>query len=57
MQCENLNGPQLKAKLVVQSSDEMYKIVDFLNKNLKANNIIFGLTQCDDKMTMKIYET
>lgn len=39
--------------------DEMYKVVDFLNKTLKNKNIIFGLTRDTASGTMKIsiYET
>lgn len=39
--------------------DDMYQIVDFLNKNLKDRNLIFGLQQDDtdkDKMNIRIYE-
>ncbi|MHB1041242.1 MAG: YpmA family protein [Eubacteriales bacterium] len=39
--------------------DEMYKVVDFLNKSLKNRNIIFGLTRepGSGKMKISIYET
>lgn len=39
--------------------EEMYKVVDFLNKTLKDKNVIFGLTRNGDKGTMSIsiYET
>ena len=39
--------------------DDMYEIVDFLNKNLKEYGLMFGLKIDDeqkDKMTIKIYE-
>lgn len=37
---------------------EMYKVVDFLNKNLKEKNVMFGLTKDREsgKMTITIYE-
>jgi len=35
---------------------ELYKVVDFLNKNLKEHGLIFGLTKKDDKMVISIYE-
>ncbi|WP_027363682.1 YpmA family protein [Desulfotruncus alcoholivorax] len=41
------------------SYEEMYRIVDFLNKTLKEKyNIMFGLTKNneDDFMTITIYE-
>ncbi|OPX92385.1 MAG: hypothetical protein A4E53_00533 [Pelotomaculum sp. PtaB.Bin104] len=39
--------------------DDMYKIIDFLNKTLKNKHVIFGLTKDVAKDTMKIsiYET
>ncbi|MEW6726406.1 MAG: YpmA family protein [Bacillota bacterium] len=36
--------------------DEMYRVVDFLNKALKNRGLIFGLTQeKDGSMTIAIY--
>ncbi|TEB09988.1 YpmA family protein [Pelotomaculum propionicicum] len=42
-----------------KSYDEMYKVVDFLNKTLKDKNVIFGLTKAaeNDTMTISVYET
>lgn len=34
--------------------DEMYKIVDFLNKNLKDKQLMFGLSKDFQKGTMVI---
>ncbi|AEV68463.1 YpmA family protein [Acetivibrio clariflavus] len=48
---------ELKAKVQVESNIELYKVVDFLNKNLKDKNLIFGLSKENDKMTISIYET
>lgn len=41
------------------SHDEMYKVVDFLNKSLKHRNIMFGMTRNSDEntVTISIYET
>lgn len=38
--------------------DEMYKIVDYLNKNLKHKKVMFGLTKNKENgsMTISIYE-
>jgi len=47
----------LKATLEVQKNLELYKVIDFFNKNLKDKNLIFGLTMKDDKMIISIYET
>lgn len=36
---------------------DLYKLVDFLNKNLKDKNIIFGLSKKDDEtMVVAIYD-
>lgn len=48
---------ELKATIEVDSNIELYRIVDFLNKNLKEKNLIFGLSKKDGKMTVSIYET
>ncbi len=41
-----------------KSYDEMYKVVDFLNKTLKDKKVIFGLTKnkSNDTMSISIYE-
>lgn len=38
--------------------EEMYKIVDFLNKSLKNRRLMFGLAKSSDggSMTISIYE-
>ncbi|MDK2821858.1 MAG: hypothetical protein PWP31_1823 [Clostridia bacterium] len=40
------------------SNDELYKIVDLLNKTLKDYNLMFGLTKDEngETMTLSIYE-
>lgn len=50
---------ELIAAKSFKSHDEMYKIVDFLNKILKDKDVIFGLTKDakNDTMTIAIYET
>ncbi|MDD2443302.1 MAG: YpmA family protein [Desulfotomaculaceae bacterium] len=50
---------QLIAVKTFKSYDEMYKVVDFLNKMLKDKKIILGLTKDAQKGTMAItiYET
>ncbi len=58
-------GSQKQGKLELiavksfKSYDEMYKVVDFLNKTLKEKKLIFGLTKDTQKgsMTISIYET
>lgn len=39
-----------------EKGDELYKIVDFLNKTLKKRNLIFGLTSKGNNMAITIYE-
>lgn len=40
----------------VKANAEMYKVVDFLNKNLKEHQLMFGLTKKEETMTISIYE-
>jgi hypothetical protein len=48
---------ELKSVLEVEENPELYKIVDFLNKNLKEKKLLFGLTKKSNKMAISIYET
>ena len=48
---------ELKAALEVECNLELYKVIDFLNKNLKYKDLIFGLSQGNGKMKVTIYET
>jgi len=58
---ENPNSGKLEliAVKAFKSYEEMYKVVDFLNKTLKDKKVIFGLTKDTQKgtMTISIYET
>jgi hypothetical protein len=49
---------ELIATKSFKTYDEMYKVVDFLNKVLKDKKVIFGLTKDKngDTMTISIYE-
>ncbi|MDR2736094.1 MAG: YpmA family protein [Gracilibacteraceae bacterium] len=38
------------------SYSNLYKVVDFLNRNLRKHNLMFGLTKDEDIMTINIYE-
>ena len=54
---EKNNGKlELIALQKVQANPELYKIVDFLNKNLKNYHLMFGLSKKEDVMTITIYE-
>ncbi len=35
---------------------ELYKVVDFLNKNLREHRLMFGLTKKEDTMVISVYE-
>lgn len=48
---------ELKSTLEIESNAELYKVVDFLNKNLKDKRLIFGLSKKGKKMQISIYET
>ncbi|WP_059034351.1 YpmA family protein [Tepidanaerobacter syntrophicus] len=48
---------ELIAKKEVVYSDELYKVVDFLNKNLKNKKVIIGISKNGDMATISIYET
>jgi len=38
------------------SEQETYKIVDFLNRNLKKYNLLFGLVKEENDVMIKVYE-
>ncbi|ACX51743.1 hypothetical protein Adeg_0595 [Ammonifex degensii KC4] len=42
-----------------KACDELYRVVDFLNKTLKHKRVLFGLTKDSQKgeMIISIYET
>lgn len=48
---------ELKATIDVQANIELYKVIDFLNKNLKEKKLIFGLAKNEGTMKISIYET
>ena len=47
---------ELIATQRVSANSEMYKVVDFLNKNLKIYHLMFGLKKKDENMVISIYE-
>ncbi len=44
------------ATLKLQNNDELYRLVDFLNRNLKSYNLMFGLSRKGEEMTFSLYE-
>lgn len=54
---EKEDGLRLIAVKSFQACDEMYRIVDFLNKTLKERHIMFGLAKNErGTMDIKVYE-
>ncbi|MPM65894.1 hypothetical protein SDC9_112798 [bioreactor metagenome] len=47
---------QLIAMKEFKEYDEMYRVVDFLNKNLSDLNIIFGMHEKNNKHILAIYK-
>jgi len=47
---------ELVATLKLKKDDELYRLVDFLNRNLKSYNLMFGMTKKGEEMTFSIYE-
>jgi len=56
---QNQGKLELIALKTFKTNDEIYLLVDFLNKSLKEHNLIFGLTKdsTDQTMSIAIYET
>lgn len=48
---------ELIAKTEMVYNEELYKLVDFLNKNLKNKQVIIGISKKDDKAIISVYET
>lgn len=45
---------------VCEKTDDMYLFVDFLNRNLKDKDIVFGMSKCQDdpeKFEITLYRT
>lgn len=55
----NIKHDNLKLIAIMEFDEyeNMYKVVDFLNKNLKQRGIIFGLARKDGKDILSIYDT
>lgn len=49
---------ELIATKTLPAHEDMYKIVDFLNKTLKEKQVMFGLTlnKQENTMTVSVYE-
>lgn len=52
------DGLRTLASVTITAHDELYKLVDTLNRVLKDRNLLFGLSlEGDSKMTVTIYDT
>ncbi|MFZ3171507.1 MAG: YpmA family protein [Carboxydocellales bacterium] len=49
---------ELIATKTLTANEDMYKIIDFLNKTLKEKRVMFGLTlnRTENTMTISVYE-
>ncbi len=56
MSMENKGKLELLATLKLAPHEEFYRVVDFLNRNLKAYNLMFGVTKKEEEMIFSIYE-
>ncbi len=56
MEEKNKGRLELIAACKVEANPELYKIIDFLNRNLKDHQVMFGLTKKDEIMTVSVYE-
>lgn len=55
---ESQNKLELIATKEFKTYSDMYKVVDFLNKNLKDKRLLFGLSKTNNgNMLISIYET
>jgi hypothetical protein len=54
---ENKGKRELVATLKLKNNEELYRVVDFLNRNLKSYNLMFGLSKKEEEMTFSLYET
>jgi hypothetical protein len=55
---QNKDRLEIIAAKTFKAYDEMYKVVDYLNKTLKHKKIMFGLTRNSEtqEVTITIYE-
>ena len=51
------NGERLtpKGRIKIKYQDDLYTLIDFLNRSLKENNVMFGLSKEDDLAVISVY--
>jgi hypothetical protein len=47
---------ELIASKELKYYEEMYKVIDFLNKNLSDYDLVFGIQEKENKNTINIYK-
>ncbi|MBX6352839.1 MAG: YpmA family protein [Thermoflavifilum sp.] len=53
-------GLQILGTLEITATEDLYLLVDFLNRNLKDKGVVFGLAKSPDhpnKMTLTLYRS
>ncbi len=52
-------GLTVSATITITATDDLYRLVDFLNRNLKEQQVVFGLSKAveEQKMTITLYRT
>lgn len=50
-------GLELVATLKLPANEDLYKLIDFLNRTLKDKQVVFGVAERDSQMLVSIYET
>jgi len=47
---------ELIATLKMPYNEDLYTLIDFLNRTLKDKKVIFGVSKRDDNMVVSVYE-
>jgi len=50
------NKLELIAKKVIPYNDDLYQLIDFLNKTLKSKHVIFGISKNGEDAIISVYE-
>jgi hypothetical protein len=50
------NEVELMCKKEFTYYEDMYKVIDFMNKNLSESNIILGISESNGKHVISIYK-
>jgi hypothetical protein len=45
-----------RGRIKIKYQDDLYTLVDFLNRNLKEKDIIFGLSKEEDRAVITLYD-